>query len=123
MKQKTLIFLVVFFFSAVAIVRAFEINFNNLTGPPKIITYQGAVHAVFNMGGMEYLFKVIQKASPFPQCDAVQEKGSKLLVVGNNPKGYAYFVEKNPVAFKTIHNLNWQEMVKWANKRKQRQRE
>ena len=121
--EKILIFVVAFFFSTVAATHPFEINFNNLMGPPKIIAYQGSVHAVFDMGGMKYLFKVIQKASPFPQCDAVQEKGNKLLVAGNNPKGYAYFVEKNPVAFKTIHNLNWQEMVKWAGNRKQRQRE
>lgn len=119
MGQKILIFLVAFFISTVATASDFKINFNNLIGPPKIVTYQGAVHAVFDMGGMKYLFKVIKKAYPFPQCDVIQEKSKELLVVGNNPKGYAYFVEKQPVAFKTIHNLNWQEMVKKVGGRKQ----
>ena len=55
--EKILIFVVAFFFSTVAATHPFEINFNNLMGPPKIIAYQGSVHAVFDMGGMKYLFR------------------------------------------------------------------
>ncbi len=117
MRQQVLIFLIAFFITTVATARDFEINFTNLIGPPKIITYHGEVHAVFDLGGMKYLFKVTKADKPYPQCDAVQEKGKELMVVGHNPKGYAYFVEKKPVAFKTIHSANWQEMVKKLNYR------
>ena len=112
MDKSILIFLFSFAITTVAMAGERYIDLGNLMGPPKIIKYQGGVHAVFDLGGMKYLYRVTEKAKAYPQCDAVQEKGKELMVVGHNPKGYAYFVEKNPIAFKTDHNPNWNEIVK-----------
>lgn len=114
MDKPILIFLFAFVMTSVAMAMAGErfINLDNLIGPPQIIEYQSGVHAVFDMGGMQYLFKVTEEPKPYPQCDAIQAKGKELMVVGHNPKGYAYFVETTPIAFKTDHNPNWDEIVK-----------
>ena len=112
MDKSLLIFIFLLAITTVALASDNRIELNNLLGPPRIIKYQGGVHAVFDMGGTKYLFKVTEEAKPYPQCDAVQVKGQELMVVGHNPKGYAYFVEGNPIAFKTDHSPNWNEIVK-----------
>lgn len=117
MDKLLLIFIFLLAITTVALASDNRIELNNLLGPPQIIKYQGGVHAVFDMGGTKYLYKVVEKAKPYPQCNAVQEKGKELMVVGQNPKGYAYFVEGNPIAFKTDHNPNWNEIVKRTLKR------
>ena len=118
MDKSLLIFIFSLVVTTVAIASDHRIQFNNLLGPPQIIKYQGGVHAVFDMGGMKYLFKVTEEAKPYPQCDVIQDKGKELLVVGHNPKGYAYFVEKNPIAFKTDHSPNWNDMVKRTHEKR-----
>lgn len=112
MDKSLLIFIFLLAITTVAMASDNSIELNNLLGPPKIIKYQGGVHAVFDMGGTKYLFKVTETAKPYPQCDAAKEKGKELMVVGQNPKGYAYFVERNPIAFKTDHNPSWNEIIK-----------
>lgn len=112
MDKQILIFIISLLITSVGLAKGFELNINNLVGPPKMIKYQGSPHAVFDMGGMKYLYRVTQIPKPFPQCDAIQEMKKEIMVVGHNPDGYAYFVDKNPVAFKTDHNPNWNEIVK-----------
>ena len=112
MDKSLLIFIFSLAITTIAMASDHLMNFGNLISPPQIVNYQGNAHAVFDLGGTKYLFKVTEKAKPYPQCDAVQEKGKELMVVGHNPNGYAYFVEKNPVAFKTDHNPSWNEIVK-----------
>ena len=87
-------------------------DFTNLVAPPQLINYQGSAHAVFDMGGIQYLFKVTQQPTSYPQCDVIQEKEKELMVVTHSPNGYAFFVEREPVAFKTDHNASWDEIVK-----------
>ena len=87
-------------------------NLDNLMGPPEIIEHQGVPHAVFNLGGVYFLYKVTHAVVSFPQCNALQTKGHEIMVVGNNPKGYLFFVEEKPVAFKTDHNPKWTDLIK-----------
>jgi len=112
MDKQILIFLITIFIATAGMARGFDLNINNLIAPPTMIKYQGSAHAVFDMGGMKYLFKVTQEARLFPQCNAIQKKGKEIMVVGHSPDGYAYFVDKNPVAFKTNHNPSWTDIVK-----------
>ena len=85
---------------------------NQLISPPSIIEYKRQPHAVFNYGGLYFLFVINEMPLPFPQCDAVQTLENELMVVGSNPFGYVFFVEKHPVAFKTDHNPLLDELVK-----------
>ena len=84
---------------------------NKLTRPPQVIKYQQKPHAVFDYGGLFFLFEVTKQPTAFPTCNAVQSIG-KELVVTSDPFGYVFFVEKHPVAFKTDHNPRWDELVK-----------
>ena len=43
-----------------------------LVRPPFIIDYQKQPHAVFDYGGLYFLFEVTKKPIPFPQCNAVR---------------------------------------------------
>ena len=52
---------------------------------------------------------------PYPQCDAAELIGEEIKVVGNNPKGYIFFVKRSPIAFKTDHNPAWQDIIKKIN--------
>ena len=83
-----------------------------LVRPPYVIQYQQESHAVSDYGGLEFLFVVTKMPTPFPQCNAVRTIGDELMVVGGNPFGYVFFVEKHPVAFKTDHNPLWNDLVK-----------
>ena len=85
---------------------------DQLTGPPTIIEYQEEPHAVFNYGGLQFLYVVTSVPVPFPQCDAVQTIGNELMVVGGDPFGYAFFTKAVPSAFKTDHNPLWDDLVK-----------
>ena len=83
-----------------------------LIRPPYIIQYQQANHAVFDYGGLEFLFVVTRMPTPFPQCNAVRTIGDELMVVGGNPFGYVFFAKTLPIAFRTDHNRLWNDLVK-----------
>ena len=83
-----------------------------LIRPPYVIQYQQANHAVFDYGGLEFLFVVTRMPTPFPQCNAVRNIGDELMVVGGNPFGYVFFTKIFPIAFKTDHNPLWNDLVK-----------
>jgi len=83
-----------------------------LVRPPFLIEYQKRPHAVFDYGGLEFLFVVTRMPTPFPQCNAVRTIGDELMVVGGNPFGYVFFTKIFPVAFKTDHNPLWNDLVK-----------
>jgi hypothetical protein len=85
---------------------------NKLTQPPQVIKYQQKHHAVFDYGGLQFLFVVSKQSTAFPTCNAVQSIGKELMVVTSDPFGYVFFVEKDPVAFKTEHNPIWNELIK-----------
>ena len=83
-----------------------------LVRAPFLIEYQKRPHAVFDYGGLFFLFEVTKPPTAFPTCNAVQSIGKELMVVTSDPFGYVFFVEKHPVAFKTDHNPMWDELVK-----------
>jgi hypothetical protein len=83
-----------------------------LVRPPYVIQYQQESHAVFDYGGLEFLFVVTKMPTPFPQCNAVRTIGDELMVVGGNPFGYVFFTRPFPIAFKTDHNPLWNDLVK-----------
>ena len=85
---------------------------DQLIGPPSIIVYQREPHAVFNYGGLQFLFVVTKMPTPFPQCDAVQKLKIELMVIGADPFGYVFFTKAIPSAFKTDHNPLWDELIK-----------
>ena len=85
---------------------------NQLIKPPQVIKYKQKPHAVFDYGGLQFLFVVSKQPTAFPTCNAVQSIGRELMVVTSDPFGYVFFVEKHPVAFKTNHNPMWDELVK-----------
>jgi hypothetical protein len=87
-------------------------SMDQLIKPPQIIEHQKKSHALFDYGGLKFLFVVSKKPTPFPQCNAVQSIGEELMVVKNNPFGYVYFVLKTPVAYQTDHSPNWNELVR-----------
>ena len=68
-------------------------DLKQLSAPPKITQYQKQPHAIFNYGGLEFLFFVTEMPFPFPQCDAVQTLENELMVVGANPLGYVFFTD------------------------------
>ena len=83
-----------------------------LIRPPYVIQYQQENHAVFDFGGIEFLFVVTKMPIPFPQCNAVRTIGDELMVVGGNPFGYVFFAKTLPIAFRTDHNPLWNDLVK-----------
>lgn len=87
-------------------------DMGKLISPPTIVHISGAFYAVFNFGGLQLKHEIVKMPFPYPQCDAVELVGNEIKVVGNNPKGYIFFVKKNPIAFKTDHNPAWQDIVK-----------
>jgi len=62
-----------------------------LVRSPYVIQYQQANHAVFDYGGLEFLFVVTRMPILFPLCNAVRTIGDELMVVGGNPFGYVFF--------------------------------
>jgi hypothetical protein len=87
-------------------------SMDQLVKAPQIIEHQQKPHAVFDYGGLKFLFVVSKKPTPFPQCNAVQSIGNELMVVRSDPFGYVYFVLKTPVAYQTDHSPNWNELVR-----------
>ena len=83
-----------------------------LVRPPYVIQYQQANHAVFDYGGLEFLFVVTKMPTPFPTCNAVRTIGDELMVVGGNPFGYVFFAKTLPIPFRTDHNRLWSDLVK-----------
>ena len=73
-----------------------------LIRPPYVIQYQQANHAVFDYGGLEFLFVVTRMPTPFPQCNAVRTIGDELMVVGGNPFDHVFFTKIFPIAFKKL---------------------
>ena len=87
-------------------------SMEQLIQSPKIIEYQQKPHAVFDYGGLRFLFIISKMPTPFPSCNAVQTIGEELMVVRSDPFGYVFFVIKNPVAFQTNHSPIWEELVR-----------
>ena len=58
---------------------------------PYVIQYQQESHAVFDYGGLQFLFVVSKQPTAFPTCNAVQSIGKELMVVTSNPFGYVFF--------------------------------
>ena len=83
-----------------------------LVRPPFLIEYQKRPHAVFDYGGLYFLFEVTKTPIPFPQCNAVRTINNELMIVGADPIGYVFFTRASPSAFKTDHNPLWDELVK-----------
>jgi hypothetical protein len=87
-------------------------SMEQLIQSPKIIEYQQKPHAVFDYGGLRFLFIISKMPTPFPSCNAVQTIGEELMVVRSDPFGYVFFVIKNPIAFQTNHSPIWEELVR-----------
>ena len=87
-------------------------SMDQLVKAPQIIEHQQKPHAVFDYGGLKFLFVLSKKPTPFPQCNAVQSIGNELMVVRSDSFGYVYFVLKTPVAYQTDHSPNWNELVR-----------
>ena len=87
-------------------------SMDQLVKAPQIIEHQKKSHALFDYGGLKFLFVVSKKPTPFPQCNEVQSIGNELMVVRSDPFGYVYFVLKTPVAYQTDHSPNWNELVR-----------
>ena len=51
---------------------------NQLIKPPQVIKYQQKPHAVFDYGGLFFLFEVTKQPTAFPTCNAVQSTGKEL---------------------------------------------
>ena len=86
-----------------------------LVSPPVIIKKKEKYFAVFNFGGLKLKHEVAKMPIPYPQCDAAELIGEEIKVVGNNPKGYIFFVKRSPIAFKPDHNPAWQDIIKKIN--------
>jgi len=86
---------------------------NNLVEEPKVIKHDGRNHMVLNYGGLEMLHPVLKGAVAYPQCDVVQMLSGKneALVVMGNPKRFAMVIGK-PIAMRTDHNKQWNELVR-----------
>jgi hypothetical protein len=85
-------------------------SMDQLIRPPKVIEYQQKPHAVFDYGGLFFIFEVTKKPIPFPQCNAVRTINNELMIVGGNPNGYAFFTRTYQLHLKliTIHfGTNW----------------
>ena len=87
-------------------------SLDQLVKAPVIIEHQQKHHAVFDYGGLKYLFVISKTPTPFPTCNAVQSIGNELMVVRSDPFGYVFFVIKNPIAFKTDHSPLWEELIR-----------
>ena len=87
-------------------------SMGQLIQSPQIIEHQQKPHAVFDYGGLKYLFVISKMPTPFPACNAVQTIGGELMVVRSDPFGYVFFVIKNPIAFQTDHSPIWEELVR-----------
>lgn len=87
-------------------------NMDSLIAPPQFVKYKDQDHALFDFGGLQILHKVTKGKTKYPQCDVVQKKDRELMVVGQNPRGFMFFVLGQPVAFRTSHNLQWEEILK-----------
>ena len=85
---------------------------DQLIQAPQIIEHQQKPHAVFDYGGLKYLFVISKMPTPFPACNAVQTIGGELMVVRSDPFGYVFFVIKTPIAFQTEHSPLWEELVR-----------
>ena len=73
-----------------------------LVRPPFLIDYQKRPHAVFDYGGLYFLFEVTKTPIPFPQCNAVRTINNELMVVGGNPNGYVFLLERTQLHLKLI---------------------
>ena len=85
---------------------------NKLIRPPQIIEYQQKPHAVFDYGGLKFLFVISKALTAFPTCNAVQTIGEELMVIRSDPFGHVFFVIKTPIAFQTDHSSLWEELVR-----------
>ena len=87
-------------------------SMDQLIQAPKIIEHQQKPHAVFDYGGLKYLFVISKMPTPFPECNAVQTIGEELMVVRSDPFGCIFFVINTPIAFKTDHSPLWEELIR-----------
>ena len=81
-----------------------------LVRAPFLIEYQKRPHAVFDYGGLYFLFEVTKTPIPFPQCNAVRTINNELMIVGTDPNDYVFLPELYQLHSKqiTIHfGRNW----------------
>lgn len=83
-----------------------------LVAPPAIEKKGGNYYAIFDFGGLQFKHEITKMPIHYPQCDALAMVNGQIRVVGNNPKGYIFFVRLDPFAYKTRHNPAWQDIIK-----------
>ena len=87
-------------------------SMDRLIRAPEIIEHQQKPHAVFDYGGLKFLFVISKTLTDFPTCNAVQTIGDELMVIRSDPFGHVFFVIKTPIAFQTDHSPLWEELVR-----------
>jgi hypothetical protein len=83
-----------------------------LIRPPSLIEKNGEYYSIFDYGGLEFKHMVVRLPVPRPQCNAVVDMDNEIMVVGNNPKGYEFYVDKEPIAYKTNHSVLWHTRIR-----------
>ena len=82
-----------------------------LIGPPSLIEKNGEYYSIFDYGGLKFKHMVVRLPVPRTQCDAITDHGKEIMVVGSNPKGYEFYVEKEPIAYQTDHSVLWHTRI------------
>ena len=82
-----------------------------LIGPPSLVTKNGVHYSIFDYGGLKFKHMVVRLPVPRTQCDAITNHGKEIMVVGSNPKGYEFYVEKEPIAYQTDHSVLWHTRI------------
>ena len=83
-----------------------------LIRPPSLIEKNGEYYSIFDYGGLKFKHMVVRLPVPRPQCNAGVDMDNEIMVVGNNPKGYEFYVEKEPIAYKTDHSVLWHTRIR-----------
>ena len=81
-----------------------------LVRAPFLIEYQKRPHAVFDYGGLYFLFEITKTPIPFPQCNAVRTINNELMIVGETLMVMCSLPERTQLHSKqiTIHfGTNW----------------
>ena len=86
--------------------------FNKLVEAPSLfIGKDGEYYSVFDYGGLKFKYVVVRIPVPRPQCNAITDHGKEIRVVGSNPMGYEFYVEKEPIAYQTDHSVLWHTRI------------
>ena len=83
-----------------------------LIGLPSLIENNGEHYSIFDYGGLRFKHIVVRLPVARSQCNAVTEINSEIRVIGSNPKGYEFYVEKEPIAYQTDHSVLWNTRIK-----------